>query len=158
MMRWALGFGLSWLIFAHAFAGQPLERLFYTPQQRQLLDHPHTPSPRHAPKNIAPYNTHYNGYVMRSDGVNTIWVNGQQRYVDQPMAGSGQLRQPLTPALKPGQIFNRQLGQVQEGYQIAPPEADAPAITTSPPLPLQLTPLPGDEDDGAEQVDHVATP
>lgn len=159
MKRWALGFGLSWLITAHVLAAQPLGRLFYTPQQRQLLDHPYTPLPRRVPNNIPP-DTHYNGYVMRSDGVNTVWVNGQKRYVDQPMASSGQLKLPVTPALKPGQIFNRQLGQVQEGYQIASPVADAPPATSSqpPPLTLPLTPLAGDEDDAAMQVDNVAPP
>ena len=158
MKYWALGFGLSWCIVVHAFASQPLGRLFYTPQQRQLLDHPSTPLPRRTPNNLAP-DTHYNGYVMRSDGVNTVWVNGRERYVDQPMASSGQLKLSATPALKPGQIYNRQMGQVQEGYQIAPSEADTPPAPPSPPpLTLPITPLAGDEDDAAVKADHAAPP
>ena len=73
MKRWAICIGLSWLITAHVLAAQPLGRLFYTPQQRQQIDHPHTPLPRRAPHNIPP-DTHYNGYVMRSDGENTVWL------------------------------------------------------------------------------------
>ena len=143
---------LGWLVMADALAAQPVGRLFYTPQQRQQIDNqhkPHTPRPLRA----QPKDAHYNGYVIRSDGVNTIWVNGQTRYVDQSMLNDGQLKLPATPALKPGQAFDRQAGRVLETYEISLP-AVKPIV---PAAPLILPPL-TDERDDSVLVDNVAVP
>lgn len=146
--RFALAAG--WLFAAGTQAAQPVGRLFYTPQQRQQLDMQHKPPVRHAAA-IVPANTHYNGYVIRSDGVNTLWINGQTRYVDHAENNPVRLKLPATPALKPGQAFDRQAGRVLEPYEIAAPAA-RPAIPAAP-LP---SPLADDRDDAAMQVDNVA--
>lgn len=137
----------SWLLAANALAAQPVGRLFYTPQQRLQLDMQHKPRARQAA--VAPReDTHYNGYVIRSDGVNTLWINGQTRYADHGANSPVRLKLPGTPALKPGQAFDRQAGRVLEPYEIAAP-AQPPA------MPAVSQPLADDREDAAVQDDNV---
>lgn len=142
----------SWFVALHALADERVGRLFYTLQQRLQIDRQHKPAVSHAQR-VPSKDAHYNGYVMRSDGVNTIWVNGQTRYVDHAASNPGQLKLPATPALKPGQAFDRQAGRVLESYELAQPAAK-PVVQ---PPPLTLPPLADERDDAPPvQVDNVA--
>jgi hypothetical protein len=138
----------SWLLAANALAAHPVGRLFYTPQQRLQLDMQHKPRARQTAA-LPPADTHYNGYVIRSDGVNTLWINGQTRYADHGANSPVRLKLPGTPALKPGQAYDRQAGRVLEPYEIA-----APAQHSAMPAVSQL-PLADDRKDAAVQDDDV---
>lgn len=121
-------------------------RLFYTPAQRAQIEaarnrgtpaHVDTPSVE---------DTTYNGYVVRSDGSATLWVNGQPHRLQHAPGAPGTLRLPAMPALKPGQEFNTQYGRVLEPYERAAP----PAPTAQPAAPTarktQRNPLPEGDD------------
>ncbi|ARU32573.1 hypothetical protein CAP31_13320 [Sulfuriferula sp. AH1] len=150
MKYYGIALVAGWLLAANTLAAQPVGRLFYTPQQRLQLDMQHKPRVHHAAA-IVYGDTHYNGYVIRSDGINTLWVNGQTRYVDHAANNPARLKLPATPVLKPGQAFDRQAGRVLEPYEIATP-AERPAI---PAVPLP-SPLADDGNDAAVQADNVA--
>lgn len=143
---------LSWLMVTNAWAVQPLARLFYTPQQRVQIDQRHIKQQykKVLPRSPAPVvlkDTHYNGYVTRSDGVNTVWVNGQTRFVDKMPLNPQQIKLPATPALKPGQAFNSQSGRVLESYEQAQPvEPDIPVASQPRTMPQLARDL--DDDDG----------
>ncbi|MDR3390158.1 MAG: hypothetical protein P4L77_00345 [Sulfuriferula sp.] len=144
---------LGWLVAVDALAVPPLGRLFYTPQQRQQIDNQHKPLVRHELP-AAPEGAHYSGYVKRSDGVDTIWLNGRMRAVDPSAVKSGQFKLPATPALKPGQEFDRQSGRVLEPYERALPVEQPVASATTQPLILQ--PLADDSDDAAGANENAA--
>jgi hypothetical protein len=108
------------LFTIQALAADLPGRLFYTPAQR-MAKKPMADVVRPV-SSVA-----YQGYVQRSDGVNSIWVNGKV----QVLAGQGnvnQLKQINTPALKVGQRYDGQQHKVLENYeQIAEPSViDAP--------------------------------
>jgi len=103
-------------------------RLFYTPAQRAQIEagrNRGTPAP--AANTRGAQDTTYNGYVLRSDGSATLWINGQPRRLHHAPATPGKLKLPATPALKPGQEFNTQYGRVLEPYERPAPAAPAPA-------------------------------
>ena len=115
------------VLFAVAFAvsqclaAQELGRLFFTPEQREALDArrrarmPDTPAP--APLAVSP-TTRLDGYVRRSDGRSTVWVNGDTAYDSRPQAdgsvsvsvGDGGARFRL----KPGEVLDRSSGEVTD--------------------------------------------
>ena len=152
MKRQGLMALVGWLIMADGFAAQPVGRLFYTPQQRLQIDRQHKSLAAPRVHDVVK-NTHYNGYVMRSDGVNTMWVDGKTRFVDHAVQHSGQLELPAMPALKPGQAFDSRTGRILEPYEMAQPIE--PPVMAAAPL-LSLPPLAGDQDDAVVQGDHVA--
>lgn len=158
MTRTVAAMMLGLLIVANAFADKQVGRLFYTPQQRQQIDNQHKPQQTQRAIPAAPKDAHYNGYVMRSDGVNTVWVNGEVRQIDPSTVQKGQLKLPATPVLKPGQVFDSQAGHVRETYEIAQPEEPNPVVTVSPALPVILPSLANDRDDAPVQGNDVAAP
>jgi len=103
-------------------------RLFYTPEQRAQLEaararnvtqvKPVAPT-RVAPE-VAPTTVRFDGMVVRSDGKNTRWVNGQPQTGASGVAG-----------LKPGQI--RAEGNVYEPYQVLRPSPAAPVAEKAAP-------------------------
>lgn len=102
-------------------------RLFYTPAERAQLEagrNRPTPAPADSPAPTP--DTLYNGYVQRSDGRATQWINGEPRQLQQLPASSGKLKLPATPALKPGQQYDTQSGRVLEPYERATPTLSAP--------------------------------
>ncbi|BBP05570.1 hypothetical protein TPL01_02710 [Sulfuriferula plumbiphila] len=129
-------FGLVSTAYAASLSG----RLFYTPAQRAQIEagrNRGTPAPADTP---GAQDTTYNGYVLRSDGRVTLWINGQPRRLQRAPATPGTLRLPATPALKPGQEFNTRYGRVFEPYERPdPPVPAAPAPATRKP---QRNPLP----------------
>lgn len=104
-------------------------RLFYTPAERAQLEagrkHPAPPaadSPAPAPTP----DTLYNGYVQRSDGRVTQWINGAPQPRQAAPGRPGMLKLPATPALKPGQEYDSGTGQILEPYQRVTPVPSAP--------------------------------
>ncbi|MES1997861.1 MAG: hypothetical protein V4446_00965 [Pseudomonadota bacterium] len=112
-------------------------RLFYTPAERVQLeagrDRP-TPAPADSPAPTP--DTLYNGYVQRSDGRATQWINGEPRQLQQLPASSGKLKLPATPALKPGQQYDTQSGRVLEPYERAVQPITPPVTPTQPAAPV----------------------
>lgn len=103
-------FALS-LLWAAAFdcaAAPDIGQLFYTPQQRAMLDQARARkiTEVRAPAPAAdPAPQRYDGLVVRSDGQSTRWVNGKAQVGASSVSG-----------LKPGQI--RAQGRVYEPYQV----------------------------------------
>lgn len=66
-------------VAADARAADPLGRLFLTPEQREALDarrRARLPDKPATPTAVAPV-SRVDGYVQRSAGRSTVWVNGQ---------------------------------------------------------------------------------
>lgn len=119
MMR-ALVLFLAILLSENATA-QQLGRLFFTDDQRAALDArrrarvPDKPSA--APVAASP-TTRLDGFVKRSGGPSTVWVNGEQlpenvrpgeRSVSVPVGDSG-----TRVELRPGQVLDRGSGEVRD--------------------------------------------
>ena len=126
-------------------------RLFFTPAQRAQIEagrNRGTPAP--AADTPGPQDTTYNGYVLRSDGRATLWINGQPRRLQHAPATPGKLKLPALPTLKPGQEFNTRYGRVLEPYERpAPPP---PAVQSIAPAArkMQRSPLPDGDDAAAD--------
>ncbi|MDA8128341.1 MAG: hypothetical protein M0Z73_06550 [Betaproteobacteria bacterium] len=92
-------------------------RLFFTPAQRAQLEAARAARPAGSQGSQAPVNAaaplHYDGIVIRSDGVVTRWIDGKPKRDGAAVSG-----------LKPGQI--RADGQVYEPYQVLRPTPAAP--------------------------------
>ncbi len=108
--------------------GQELGRLFFTPDQRASLDarrNARVPD-KPAAAVVSSPNTRVDGYVQRSGGPDTVWVNGEaitEQSSDAPRIesprgggrvsigvgeGGGRVR------LKPGQTLDRGSGEVRD--------------------------------------------
>lgn len=109
-------------------------RLFYSPQQRAAKQH------QVEKPNVS--TTVYQGYVERSDGVNTQWVNGKVRMVG--VQSNMLLKQNGVPTLKPGQRYDAQRRKVQESYEQV---AQMPELTVAPWQPPQM-----DKPDAADSL------
>lgn len=127
-MRLALALVASLLICLPARA-QELGRLFFTPDQRAALDArrkarvPDKPTPVPI---VASPTTRLDGYVRRSDGRATVWVNGAA--LDDTGAGAPRIDPRRTDAsvslpvgdsgararLKPGEVLDRGSGEVRD--------------------------------------------
>ena len=114
-------------------------RLFFTPQQRATLDNARaqTHEPKAGPAPLSGSVT-FKGYVQRSDGHTTVWVNREALH-DQTLdhgKGPPTLRVPTATRwvpLKAGQSMDATSGSVEEGYGASQNKSDAPA----PPVPLE---------------------
>lgn len=108
------------------FAQQPaLGRLFFTAEQRALLDARRRAGvPDEAAPVAASPTTRLDGFVKRSGGKSTVWVNGQpipEVAPDAPRIGAGEARVavPLGDSrarvgLKPGETLDRGTGVVRD--------------------------------------------
>lgn len=108
-------------------------RLFYTPTERTQLEagrNRPTPAPAENPARTPP-DTLFNGYVLRSDGRATQWINGEPRPLQHAPNSPGKLKLPATPALKPGQEYDTQSGRVLESYER--PLPTVPAVQSAAP-------------------------
>lgn len=130
---------------------QELGKLFFTPAERAALDHERQRSgmPENANGGAPafPGNLTLDGYVRRSGGRSTVWINGQPQYgrdAGQPLritektgsAGQVWVKPPDAPRsfpLKAGQVLTPASGEIRERYQLdsAPPQ---PATGTPPPV------------------------
>jgi hypothetical protein len=108
------------LISVQVLAADLPGRLFYTPQQRSAKKQ-HVV--KHGVSDLA-----YQGYVKRSDGVNTQWVNGQVRSVGMQQDVTA-YKQLGLPDIKPGQRYSSQQHKVLESYEqvaISPAKDELP--------------------------------
>jgi hypothetical protein len=102
-------------------SAQDIGRLFFTPEQRAALDarrKARVPDkPAAVPLVISP-TTRLDGYVRRSDGRSTVWVNGASADDTAPQAdgrvsvGVGDSRARVR--LKPGEVLDRSSGEVTD--------------------------------------------
>ncbi|TAK85938.1 MAG: hypothetical protein EPO20_09080 [Betaproteobacteria bacterium] len=118
MKRLVLVIGVA---FSTAVSAQELGRLFFTPEQRAALDarrKARVPDkPAATPAVVSP-TTRLDGYVRRSDGRSTVWVNGERADDASPRAdgrvsvtvGESDVRVPL----KPGEELDRGSGEVHD--------------------------------------------
>jgi hypothetical protein len=108
---------------------QELGRLFFTPDQRAALDarrKARVPDKPAATTVISP-TTRLDGYVKRSDGPSTVWVNGEGLLETSPEAprigatrrDDGRVSVPVGESgarvgLKPGEVLDRSTGEVRD--------------------------------------------
>ena len=118
MRRLLLVAALLWAAGAQA---QELGRLFFTPDQRSALDArrkarvPDKP----AAAAVASPTTRLDGYVKRSAGPSTVWVNGES-LSETPREREGRVAVPVGEGggrvgLKPGEVLDRGTGEVRDG-------------------------------------------
>jgi hypothetical protein len=115
--------GLILFLVMQACAAQELGRLFFTPEERAVLDarrRARVPDKPSAAVVVSP-TTRLDGYVKRSRGPSTVWVNGEPLpegtgeaprigpRVSVP-AGEGGRR----AALRPGEVLDRGTGEVRD--------------------------------------------
>jgi hypothetical protein len=119
--------GLLLLAIALPAAGQELGRLFFTPDQRDQLDarrKARVPDKPAAPVVASP-TTRLDGYVKRSGGPSTVFINGEPTPEASSDAGRiGAAPDGRTPiavgegggrrALKPGEVLDRGTGEVRD--------------------------------------------
>ena len=118
------------LALAAAPAGaQELGRLFMSPEQRAALDarrKARVPDKPAAAPTAASPTTRLDGYVVRSEGRSTVWVNGEsvqdgsaEALRDPGRGGEGRVRVPAGDSgarvgLKPGEVLDRGTGEVRD--------------------------------------------
>jgi hypothetical protein len=121
MKRASLLFAALALLFsARTPDAQELGRLFFTPEQRAALDarrRARIPDRPAGPAVISP-TTRLDGYVKRSSGLPTVWVNGESTQDSAP-APDGRVAVPVGERgariqLKPGEILDRTSGEVRD--------------------------------------------
>lgn len=116
-----VGFGLGLVITP--CTSQEVGRLFFTPEQRSALDARRKARVPDKPAAVvvASPTTKLNGYVKRSTGPSTVWVNGEplpEGTGDAPRigprvsisVGDGGRR----AALRPGEVLDRGTGEVRD--------------------------------------------
>jgi hypothetical protein len=129
-MKWALISSVATALVAvtGACTAQELGRLFFTAEQREALDarrKARVPDKPAAPVVASP-TTRLDGYVQRSGGRSTVFVNGEplpEGSADAPRIDSGRAdgRIPIAVGegavrypLKPGEILDRGSGEVTD--------------------------------------------
>jgi len=121
---------LATLLFAIAFpcASQELGRLFFTPEQRDALDARRKARVPDKPAAQVPASptTRLDGYVKRSGGRSTVFLNGEplpegsaEAPVIDPERRGGRIRVPAGEGgarveLRPGEVVDRGTGQVRD--------------------------------------------
>ena len=107
---------------------QELGRLFFTPDQRAALDaRRKARSPDKAAATVVSPTTRLDGYVQRSGGPSTVWVNGEgqlETSPDAPRIGAtrrddGRVSVPVGESgarvgMKPGETLDRGTGEVRD--------------------------------------------
>lgn len=112
-----------------AARAQELGRLFFTPEQRAALDarrKARVPDKPAAERPASP-TTRLDGYVKRSDGPSTVWVNGEGLLETSPEAprigatrrDDGRVSVPVGESgarvgLRPGETLDRGSGEVRD--------------------------------------------
>lgn len=127
-MRGLVAFLLSFLFVCPPAAAQEFGRLFFTPEQRAALDArrkarvPDKP----AAAVVASPTTRVSGYVKRTDGRSTVFLNGEAQPDHLPesarIAPHGADTRVLVPvgesgasvALKPGELLDRGSGEIRD--------------------------------------------
>ncbi len=113
------------LLVPLAAAAQELGRLFFTPEQRAALDarrKARVPDKPAAAPVVASPTTRLDGYVKRSGGPSTVWVNGEsvtEGSAEAPRIGSNEVSVPVGDGgsrvrLRPGEVLDRGSGEVRD--------------------------------------------
>lgn len=126
----ALLLAVACLLATPTAGAQELGRLFFTPEQRAALDarrRARVPDKPAAQTTVSP-TTRLDGYVKRSDGPSTVWVNGEGLLETSPEAprigaarrDDGRVSVPVGESgsrigLKPGEVLDRGTGEVRDG-------------------------------------------
>lgn len=117
------------LLVAAGVHAEELGRLFFTPQQRALLERGQVPdapgTPDETGKPASPDTLTIDGIVQRHGGERTVWING----VPQPAGKSDEHAPETVPVAIPGQT---QPARVKVGQKVllnpsVPPKAEEPA-------------------------------
>jgi len=103
---------------------QELGRLFFTPEQRAALDtrRKAREPDRPAARVVASPTTRLDGYVKRSGGPSTVWVNGEsvtEGAPEAPRIGSNDVSVPVGDGaarvrMRPGEVLDRGSGEVRD--------------------------------------------
>jgi hypothetical protein len=110
--------------FGETCLAQELGRLFFTPEQRQALDQrrrARVPDRPNVPVVVSP-TTRMDGYVHRSGGKSTVFVNGEpipESAPEAPRIGGGRATVNVgetgaRTGLKPGEVLDRGTGEVRD--------------------------------------------
>ena len=149
-MKLNLPLAIMLAICACSAQAQTMGRLFFTPEQRAMLDvarqhdQPVT-SPEEGEQQLQKQNITVNGVVRRSDGQVTVWVNNKAQQANQPQ-GIQVIHDKSSPAgvnlklpfagnqikLKIGQSLDPASGQIEEGYHRKPDQPELPRIAPKP--------------------------
>jgi hypothetical protein len=109
------------IVLSQNAAAQQLGRLFFTDDQRAALDarrRARVPDKPSAAPAVASPTTRLDGFVRRSQGPSTVWVNGEplpenvrpgERSVSVPVGDGG-----ARVELRPGQVLDRGSGEVRD--------------------------------------------
>jgi hypothetical protein len=112
---------LAGMLLLPCAQAQEIGRLFFTPEQRAALDarrKARVPDKPAASPVVASPTTRLDGYVKRSQGPSTVWVNGAS--VDEAAPGSdSRVSVPggdgrARVRLKPGETLDRGTGEVRD--------------------------------------------
>ena len=110
------------IVTAGAVEAQEVGRLFFTPEQRAALDARRKARVPDKPAAVvvASPTTRVDGFVKRSGGPSTVWVNGEPlpEGAEGPRIGP-RVSVPLgeggrRAALKPGEVLDRGTGEVRD--------------------------------------------
>ena len=126
-MRVFLAFSLMIFNLSSVHA-QELNRLFFTPEQRGALDARRKARvPDKPAAAVASPTTRMDGFVKRSAGPSTVWVNGEslpENSPEAPRIQSGRAGEPSVSigvgetgrraTLKPGEVLDRGNGEVRD--------------------------------------------
>lgn len=154
--------GLMLGVLAMPAGAGSLGRLFFSPEQRAMLNLARDRAPTTGVEEVQPAaqsEVTLNGLVTRSDGKGSVWVNGklEQSVNYQGTPDRNQVRIKLPEGgvkLKVGQTYSPTNGQVQESYHRFPPP---PATVTPSPAAPAKPALPADTSDENLEPD-AATP
>lgn len=128
MKRALLAAWLASAAIAPPARAEDLGRLFFTPEQRAALDarrRARVPDKPAAAPVVASPTTRVDGYVKRSGGPSTVWLNSEpvtEQGADAPRIRGGrdsrvdvQLGEDGSRVpMKPGQVVNRETGEVRD--------------------------------------------
>jgi len=119
--------GLMLTLAANPCMSQELGRLFFSPDQRAALDARRKARVPDKPAAVvvASPTTKLDGYVQRSGGRSTVWVNGEslpEGAADAPRitrGGEGRVSVPVgeggrRAAMRPGEVLDRGSGEVRD--------------------------------------------
>lgn len=117
-MKWV--FTIALLCVLVDAKAQELGRLFFTPEQREAMDarrKARVPDKPAAAAVVASPTTRLDGYVRRSRGPSTVWVNGES--VDARPGAEGKVAVPVGDGgarvgMKPGEVLDRGTGEVRD--------------------------------------------
>ena len=132
---WLLSAAISMLVptvaVAESTGAEQLDRLFTDSRQREKLDAVRRGTYKEdTEKNTAVSNVRVDGLMMRSNGKNVIWVNGQSTLDNRTVSGVKTYPQSANAStykvpvkvedkrinIKPGQTWSESTGKVKDNY------------------------------------------